>query len=162
MAPVPDTVLMCLAVSYSEFRSSERWQIMMGGVEGRSHTHRHGWRVLWKQRKEKIKTHTQFSLTAFVKHPACQLVSDTNTLWSTVLDHRFHQSTVTVTYSTVMLTEKQNWQQEKLTFSLWKEWRKFPLSSPSSLGVPGGLLMPLKLFGEFWKQSAQWFFFKSI
>lgn len=36
-----------------------------------------------------------------------------------------------------------------LTFSLWKEWRKFPLSSPSSLGVPGGLLMPLKLFGEF-------------
>lgn len=46
---------------------------------------------------------------------------------------------------------------KRLTFSLWKEWRKFPLSSPSSLGVPGGLLMPLKLFGEFWKQKSAHF-----
>lgn len=36
-----------------------------------------------------------------------------------------------------------------LTLSFWKEWRKLPPSSPSSLGVPGGLLMPLMLFGEF-------------
>lgn len=42
---------------------------------------------------------------------------------------------------------------KRLTFSLWNEWRKFPLSSPSSLGVPGGLLMPLKLFGEFWREE---------
>lgn len=37
----------------------------------------------------------------------------------------------------------------RLTLSFWKEWRKLPPSSPSSLGVPGGLLMPLMLFGEF-------------
>lgn len=36
-----------------------------------------------------------------------------------------------------------------LTLSFWKEWRKFPPSSPSSRGVPGGLLMPLMLLGEF-------------
>lgn len=44
-----------------------------------------------------------------------------------------------------------------LTLSFWKEWRKLPPSSPSSLGVPGGLLMPLMLFGEFcrrWRGEA--------
>jgi len=40
-----------------------------------------------------------------------------------------------------------------LTLSFWKEWRKLPPSSPSSLGVPGGLLMPLMLFGEFCRRA---------
>lgn len=40
-----------------------------------------------------------------------------------------------------------------LTLSFWKEWRKFPPSSPSSRGVPGGLLMPLMLLGEFCRES---------
>lgn len=40
-----------------------------------------------------------------------------------------------------------------LTLSFWKECRKFPPSSPSSRGVPGGLLMPLMLFGEFWREQ---------
>lgn len=39
-----------------------------------------------------------------------------------------------------------------LTLSFWKEWRKFPPSSPSSRGVPGGLLMPLMLLGEFCRE----------
>lgn len=41
-----------------------------------------------------------------------------------------------------------------LTLSFWKEWRKLPPSSPSSLGVPGGLLMPLMLFGEFCRRRS--------
>lgn len=42
-----------------------------------------------------------------------------------------------------------------LTLSFWKEWRKFPPSSPSSRGVPGGLLMPLMLLGEFWREERE-------
>lgn len=45
---------------------------------------------------------------------------------------------------------------QALTLSFWKEWRKLPPSSPSSLGVPGGLLMPLMLFGEFCGRWEGW------
>lgn len=157
MAPVPDSVLMCLAVSYSESRSSEWWQKMSGGVEGRSHTHRHGWRVLWRHREERIKTHVFATKFSLVNRLVISLLLKSVMLICfdcsfTALYLWLHQKTITVTNSAVMLAEEKNRQEGRLTFSLWKEWRKFPLSSPSSLGVPGGLLMPLKLFGEFWKQ----------
>lgn len=54
---VPDSVLTCLAMSYSKFRSLEWWQMKSGGVmEGRSHAHCHGWRVLWRHRDMRINT----------------------------------------------------------------------------------------------------------
>lgn len=82
MAPVPDLVLMCLAVSYSKFRSSEWWQIMSGGAEGRSHAHRHGWRVLWKHREQRIKTHRALlgQTPQLVLHTATAS-GDVNMLW---------------------------------------------------------------------------------
>lgn len=67
-----------------------------------------------------------------------------------------HAALASIT-SPVMLPAERSWRKGRLTFSLWKECRKFPLSSPSSLGVPGGLLMPLKLFGEFWRWNMQCF-----
>lgn len=57
--PVPDSVLMCLAVSYGEFRSLEWWQSRVGWRRG-SHAHRHGWRILWRHREERSKTQLFF------------------------------------------------------------------------------------------------------
>lgn len=52
MAPVPDLVLMCLAMSYSDFRSSEWWQIG-SGEEGEGVTHSSSWL------ESTMETHTQ-------------------------------------------------------------------------------------------------------
>lgn len=133
----PDSVLMCLAVSYCEFGSLEWWQIMSGGLEEGSHAHRHGWRVLWRHTEKKIGT--QLS-------PNQILLCQPSTLLPVLYTSDFYNGPV-------KSPTGRSWQKLILTFSLWKEWRKFPLSSPSSLGVPGGLLMPLKLFGEFWRQE---------
>lgn len=154
--PVPDSVLMCLAVSYGEFRSLEWWQSRVGWRRG-SHAHRHGWRILWRHREERSKTQLffppKFSLVKLSASPNTATVVIFNMLWLQLYCMGQQRgSFIKYYYSPVMLTEKRNWQGGRLTFSLWKEWRKFPLSSPSSLGVPGGLLMPLKLFGEFWRR----------
>lgn len=149
---------MCLAVSYGEFRSLEWWQSRVGWRRG-SHAHRHGWRILWRHREERIKTQLFFlpsspwSNSLLALHTATVVIF--NMLWLQLYcmgQQRGTSGFIKYYYSPVMLTEKRNWQEGRLTFSLWKEWRKFPLSSPSSLGVPGGLLMPLKLFGEFWRR----------
>lgn len=39
----------------------------------------------------------------------------------------------------------------QLTLSLWNGFKKLPAISPSSRGVPGGLFIPVMLFGEFQK-----------
>lgn len=53
MAPVPDSVLMCLAVSYTV--SSDPWNDGKSGGVG-SHAHRHGWRILQRHREERTQT----------------------------------------------------------------------------------------------------------
>ena len=161
MAPVPDSVLLCLAVSYSEFRSSEWWQIMLGWGGGGGHTLIVMVGEYCRGTEKRIKTSLPWSNTQFTLHRAAA-VSDVNPLWL-----RLHCAVNSAPplapskyysprqFRGVRAEERNRKEEKRLTFSLWKEWRKFPLSSPSSLGVPGGLLMPLKLFGEFWKQSGR-------
>lgn len=84
MAPVPDSVLMCLAVSYKWVQILGMMANNVGWGGGGSHAHRHGWRVLWRHGEERIKTYLSPSRFTFTNiqltlHTANE-VSDVNML----------------------------------------------------------------------------------
>lgn len=106
--------------------------------------------------------HSDLSWVVFTRHQLEQnWLKHGVTTWSCSTGNNHFKNVFFNTYHLILSYTKKHENvlycmvRRGLTFSLWKECRKFPPNSSPSLGVPGGLLMPLRWFGEFCEEAGK-------